>query len=62
MNFNFRNIYKHGISTFLGVLVVLFAFFLVWKGKATFAEVSPILLTAIPFLLYGKEPQETKLN
>ncbi len=58
MNFDFKNIYKHGISTFLGVLIVLFVFFLVWKDKATFAEAIPILLVAIPFLLYGENRQE----
>lgn len=54
-NFKFENIWKHGFSSFLGLLVILTAFFLVWKAKATFAEVSPILLVAVPFLLYGND-------
>lgn len=62
MNFRFENIFRHLKSTFFGLLVIAGCFAVVWLKKASFAEVAPVLLAAIPLLLYGKEPQETKPN
>lgn len=59
MEFKFSNLGRHLPSTVLGLVVVLFCFALVWPLKlAEFADVSPLLLMVVPFLLYGKKPAQ----
>lgn len=56
MEFKFSNLGKHWPSSLLGLVVVLFCFALVWPLKlAEFADVSPLLLMVVPFMLYGKK-------
>lgn len=54
-NFKVSNIRRHLLSTLLGVLILGVSLWLVSAGKASYAEVSPVLLLVLPFLLYGKK-------
>ena len=62
MSFGPENIFRHKLSTIIGVLIALIVgivlFLLVYLGKATVAEITPLSLGVLPivlsFLLYGK--------
>lgn len=60
MNFSFENIIKHIKSTIVGLLIVFACLALVYLGKADFEQISPFLISAIPFLFYGNSNEQQK--
>ncbi|GIV35342.1 MAG: hypothetical protein KatS3mg031_2877 [Chitinophagales bacterium] len=54
-NFKLSNVKCHWKSTLFAVLLAAAAVLLVYFDKATWTEISPVLLIIIPFLLYGHE-------
>ena len=55
MEFKIKHCFRHWKTTIIGVLVLLLCFALVFLKLAEFADVSPLLLLVVPFLLYGKK-------
>lgn len=53
MNFDFKNIIRHKLSTVIGLILLLFFMLLPLQTDVTYAEVTPMLVIVIPFLLYG---------
>lgn len=58
MNFSFDNIFRHIKSTIVGLLIIFACLFLVYLDKTDFEQISPVLISAIPFLFYGNGNNE----
>ena len=54
MSFNLKNIGEHPVSTLWGILFMAALLAFVFLGKCTLADVQPLAVLVVPFLLYGR--------